>query len=234
MGLGTIGKEVLKWVVLNDQQREVVVRTETFVKDRLHGADSGHDWWHIYRVVKLARTIAKEEKVNQFVVELSALLHDIADAKFHNGDESIGPETARFFLEQQGLDHEIVEHVVSIITHMSFRKEISGSTFRSPEFDVVQDADRLDAIGAIGIARAFSYGGYKRHMLYDPHIKPVKNPTGNHYKKINGPTINHFYEKLLTLKDRMKTATGRALAERRHDYMIGFLNEFYREWEGEF
>lgn len=269
------------------QQQKIIEVTAAYVKEELAGAESGHDWFHIYRVWQLARTIAQgelaaaidysgdtkaggfeysqalgAEKEKMLVVELGALLHDIADAKFHNGDETIGPVKARLFLETLDLSADIISQVVNIVRHISFK---GGSHFRpenglgeggrfktendlqeerefntekdtagfyTPELGIVQDADRLDAIGAIGIARAFNYGGFKNRAIYDPAIAPMLNMTKEQYKQSTAPTINHFYEKLLLLKDRMNTATGKAMAAERHLFMERFLEQFYNEWEG--
>ena len=213
-------------------EREIINNTEMFVRRTLENAEGGHDWWHIYRVWQLSKKIAETEKVDRFVVELGALLHDIADSKFHDGDETIGPEKAKAFLQQQHVDRAVVEHVVRIIENISFKGGREPQKFRSPELDVVQDADRLDAMGAIGIARTFNYGGFKNREIYNPAIKPNLKMTKEEYKKSTAPTINHFYEKLLLLKERMNTATGKAMAEHRHRYMEQFLEEFYAEWEG--
>ncbi len=212
---------------------EIVQRTVDFVKTTLAEAEGGHDWWHIYRVWKAATQIARTEPADLFVVELGALLHDIADSKFHGGDESVGPRKAREFLESVGVEEPVIAHVENIIMHISFKGGNHEQAFRSVELDVVQDADRLDAIGAIGVARAFNYGGHKGRALYDPGIPPNLNMTREEYKKSQAPTINHFYEKLLLLKDRMNTATGRAMAERRHRFLEHYLEEFYKEWNGE-
>jgi len=211
---------------------QLIEKTIEFVKSQLEGAEGGHDWWHIYRVWNNAKHIAKTEQVDQTVVELGALLHDIADSKFHNGDEEIGPATARKFLEAQNTEPNIIEHVENIIRHISFKGGNHTQSFTSKELDVVQDADRLDAIGAIGIARTFNYGGHFGRALYDPNIKPNLNMSKEEYKKSSAPTLNHFYEKLLLLKDRMNTNTGRQIASQRHEYMQGFLDQFYKEWEG--
>ena len=211
---------------------QLIEKTIEFVKSQLEGAEGGHDWWHIYRVWNNAKHIAKTEQVDQTVVELGALLHDIADSKFHNGDEEIGPATARKFLESQDTEPNIIEHVENIIRHISFKGGNHTQSFKSLELDVVQDADRLDAIGAIGIARTFNYGGHFGRALYDPNIKPNLNMSKEEYKKSSAPTLNHFYEKLLLLKDRMNTNTGRQIASQRHEYMQGFLDQFYKEWEG--
>ena len=196
-------------------------------------AEGGHDWWHIYRVWKTAKHIAASEQVDVFVVELGALLHDIADSKFHNGDESIGPKRAGELLQSLQVDEPVIIHVQNIISHISFKGGNHQQAFRSKELDVVQDADRLDAIGAIGIARAFNYGGFKNRSLHDPGIQPNLAMSREEYKSNKAPTINHFYEKLLLLKDRMNTATGKALAAERHAFMETYLNQFYKEWEGE-
>jgi uncharacterized protein len=214
-------------------QEQIIDNTIQFVKQTLKNAEGGHDWFHIERVYKNALLIAKGEDVDLFVVSLGALLHDIADAKFHNGDESIGPKKARSFLESQQVDEEVIVHIENIIQYISFKSSLDNETkFTSPELAVIQDADRLDAIGAIGIARCFNYGGFKNRVLYDPSIPPNLNMTKEEYKKATSPTINHFYEKLLLLKDKMNTETGRRIAEERHVYMEGFLQQFYDEWNG--
>ncbi|MFD2822425.1 HD domain-containing protein [Lacinutrix iliipiscaria] len=215
-------------------QDQIIEATKTFVKDTLKDAEGGHDWFHIVRVFNNALLISKNENVDVFVVSLAALLHDIADSKFHNGDDSVGPRKAREFLTSQGVSHEIVEHVVQIIANMSFNKSLDKhNTFTSNEMKVIQDADRLDAIGAIGIARCFNYGGFKNRALYHPDIKPQLNMTTAEYKASTAPTINHFYEKLLLLKDKMNTKTGKQIAQERHTYMEDFLKQFYAEWHGE-
>ncbi|MGB3152024.1 MAG: HD domain-containing protein [Maribacter sp.] len=214
---------------------ELVEETITFVKETLQHAEGGHDWFHIQRVFNNTMLIAKEEKVNILVVSLGALLHDIGDAKFYNGDETVGPGMARSFLYSLGVSKKVIKHVVDIVENISFKSGLSeGKTkskrFNSPELQVVQDADRLDAMGAIGIARTFNYGGFKNRSIYDPNISPNLNMTKEEYKKSNAPTINHFYEKLLLLKDKMNTKTGRQLAEKRHQYMLDYLEQFYQEW----
>ena len=212
--------------------QDVILSTIDFVKETLANAEGGHDWFHIERVWKTARHIAEEERVDIHVVELAALLHDIADSKFHDGDESVGPRIARNFLESKKLPDEIIEHVVMIIENISFKGGNHVMNFSSKELLVVQDADRLDAIGAIGIARAFNYGGFKNRALYDPSIPPNLKMDKEAYKKSSAPTINHFYEKLLQLKDRMNTATGKRIAEERHRFMESYLEQFYKEWSG--
>ena len=212
----------------------IIEKTIAFVKEKLNDAEGGHDWFHTERVWKNAIRISQSEDVDDFVVELAALLHDIADSKFHNGDESIGPKVAREFLFSQNVDSAIIEHVVSIIENMSFKNSFDNKEdFNSIDLQVVQDADRLDAIGAIGIARCFNYGGFKNRAIYNPSISPKVNMTKEEYKHSDAPTINHFYEKLLLLKDLMNTNTGRKMAQERHDYMLSFLDQFYAEWNGE-
>jgi uncharacterized protein len=203
--------------------------TVQFVRDTLKNAEGGHDWWHIHRVWTNAKLIAQTENADQLTVELAALLHDIADSKFHNGDEEIGPLTAGRYLHSMRVDAGIVEHVQQIIRHMSFKASFGKSGFHSPELAIVQDADRLDAIGAIGIARAFTYGGFKGRELYNPEIQPNLNMSKEEYKNSSAPTINHFYEKLLLLKDKMNTETGKRLALQRHAFMVSYLQEFYAE-----
>lgn len=210
----------------------ILSRTIQFVKQTLEHAEGGHDWFHIERVYKNSIKIAENEDCNLLVVQLAALLHDIADSKFHNGDETIGPKVAREFLEQEDVDIKTIEEVIAIIENISFKGGNFEKKYNSIELDIVQDADRLDAIGAIGIARTFNYGGFKNRVLYDPNIAPKTNMTKEEYKKSDAPTINHFYEKLLLLKDKMNTETGKKLAEERHRFMEQFLAQFYSEWDG--
>ena len=218
----------------SNQQQLVIENTIRFVKKTLKNAEGGHDWFHIERVYKNAQLISKSEKVNDFIVALGALLHDIADPKFYDGDETIGPEMAKEFLITQGVEKTAIQHVVTIINNISYKTSLDKNAkhFSSPELNVVQDADRLDAIGAIGIARCFNYGGFKNREMYNPEIAPNLNISKEEYKKSTAPTINHFYEKLLLLKDKMNTETGRQLAAERHTYMEGFLDQFYEEWQG--
>lgn len=218
---------------MSSHEESVIEQTIAFVKQTLANAEGGHDWWHIQRVWQLSRTIATVENASLFVVELGALLHDIADSKFHDGNEDLGAQKAREFLSALKVDEATIEHVVQIIDNISFKGGKEAQKFKSIELDIVQDADRLDAIGAIGIARTFNYGGFKNRELYNPDIKPNLQMTKEEYKNSTAPTINHFYEKLLLLKDRMNTETGRNMAEYRHLFMEAFLEEFYREWSGE-
>lgn len=206
--------------------------TINFVKKELQNAEGGHDWFHIERVYKNALLINKSEQADQLVVSLGALLHDIADSKFHNGDESIGPRKARVFLESIGLDGNRINHIEKIIENVSFKGGNFDKSFNSKELEIVQDADRLDAIGAIGIARTFNYGGFKNRALYDPEISPNLNMTKQEYKNSTAPTINHFYEKLLRLKGMMNTEAGESIAVERHKFMQEFLKQFFAEWEG--
>lgn len=211
----------------------IIDKTILFVKDKLENAEGGHDWFHIERVYKNSVLIAQEEDCDVTVVKLGALLHDIADSKFHDGDETVGPRTARTFLESENISEEVIAHVINIIENISFKGGNFGQQFSSKELDIVQDADRLDALGAIGIARCFNYGGFKNRALYNPEIPPKFDMSKEEYKTSESPTLNHFYEKLLLLKDKMNTPTGKKIAEARHQYMENFLSQFYAEWEGE-
>ena len=210
----------------------IIDKTILFVKDKLQNAEGGHDWFHIERVYKNAISIAETETCDLTVVKLGALLHDIADSKFHDGDEEIGPQKARNYLESQKVSEEIIKHVIQIIENISFKGGNFEKQFHSKELEIVQDADRLDAIGAIGIARTFNYGGFKNRPLYNPNIQPNLNMSKEEYKNSESPTLNHFYEKLLLLKDKMNTETGKKIAQKRHDFMVTFLSQFYAEWEG--
>lgn len=214
-------------------EAQIIEHTIQHVKFVLQHAEGGHDWWHIMRVWKMAKTLAKSEPVNMLVVELGALLHDIADSKFHGGDETIGPRQAEAFLKSLEVDQTVIAHVKQIIENISFKGGKEHQSFKSPELDVVQDADRLDAIGAIGIARTFNYGGFKNREIYNPDVPPNLRMTKEEYKNSTAPTINHFYEKLLLLKDRMNTTSGRKMAEQRHAFMQIYLDQFYAEWEGQ-
>jgi len=217
---------------MNETRQKIIEKTVQFVKEELKNAEGGHDWWHIYRVWKLALQIGKEENADLFVVQLGSLLHDIADSKFNNGDEEIGPRLARNFLIEMNVDSSTIEHIDAIIRNISFHKTFEEKKFNSIELQVIQDADRLDAIGAIGIARAFNYGGHKNLAIHIPGIEPKLNMSKEEYKKSNAPTINHFYEKLFQLKDMMNTKTGIILAEKRHEFMERYIDQFMKEWEG--
>ena len=211
----------------------LIDKTISFVKEKLKDAEAGHDWFHMQRVYKNALLIADGEQCDLEVVKLGALLHDIADSKFHDGDESVGPKVAREFLESQNSSEEIIVHVVNIIENISFKGGNFEKKFTSKELEIVQDADRLDALGAIGIARTFNYGGFKNRPLYNPDIAPNLNMSKEEYKNSESPTLNHFYEKLLLLKDKMNTETGKKIAQERHQFMELFLSQFYAEWDGE-
>ncbi len=215
------------------QNQTIIEKTIVFVQETLKCAESGHDWHHIKRVWNNAKMIGKIEKADMFVVELAALLHDIADSKFHQGDEEIGPEKARTFLETLAVEESVIHHVEQIIRNISFKGGHSNTSFSSLEFLIVQDADRLDALGAIGIARTFNYGGFKNREIYNPDIPPNMEMTKEEYKNSNAPTLNHFYEKLLLLKDKMNTQAGKKAAQERHEFMEIFLQQFYKEWDGE-
>ncbi|CAM3961403.1 MULTISPECIES: HD domain-containing protein [Flavobacterium] len=212
---------------------QLIDTTIHFVKEKLQNAEGGHDWFHIERVYKNALLIAKDEECNLEIVKLGALLHDIADSKFHDGDETVGPKIATTFLESQNVDKNTINHVIAIIENISFKGGNFDKKFASKELDIVQDADRLDALGAIGIARTFNYGGFKDRALYNPNIQPQLNMSKEEYKNSDAPTLNHFYEKLLLLKDKMNTETGKKIAKDRHIFMEKFLSQFYAEWEGE-
>lgn len=213
-------------------EKEILQKTEEYVRKELEGEDSGHDWWHIHRVRITALTLAKEEQANLFIVELAALLHDIADHKFHNGDETIGPKTARKWLESLNVEEQQIQHVCEIIVDLSYKGADVATPMKTIEGKIVQDADRLDAVGAIGIARAFAYGGHKSRELYNPNIPPTMHTSFKDYKNDTGHTINHFYEKLFLLKERMNTKSARKIAEERHRFMEEFVSRFLKEWDG--
>lgn len=207
-------------------KQDLLEATKTFVKNELKTAEAGHDWFHIQRVCNLAVHIAKAEAYeNLHLIKIAALLHDIADAKFYNGDESIGPKKAGWFLEQYEVKPEFITEVQQIIRHVSFKTE--AGTYHSKALEIIQDADRLDALGAIGIARTFNYGGYKHRSLFDPTIPPQPDQSKAEYKASKAPTLNHFYEKLLLLKDQMYTTTAQKIAQSRHDYMVEFIQLYF-------
>ncbi len=197
-------------------KQAIIRKIAGVVREKLEGEGSGHDWWHIYRVWKVACQIGKEEGADMFVVELTALLHDIADWKLHDGDDTVGPKVVRNVLFEYGVSEDIISHVCEVIVAMSFKGANVKSKVKTLEGKVVQDADRLDAIGAIGIARTFTYGGHKGRTIYDPKQKPVMHRTKEEYIKDEGSTINHFYQKLLLLKNRMNTQTAKQIAKSRH------------------
>ncbi len=213
--------------------REAIIRkTAEYVRKQLEGEGSGHDWFHIQRVWAMSKRLARSEDADLFIVELAALLHDIADHKFHGGDDTVGPKVAREWLEGLGVNPEDTDHIAGIIKDLSFKGAQVETPMRSIEGQIVQDADRLDAIGAIGIARAFAYGGHKGRELHNPEKPPASHDSFEAYKKDNGPTINHFYEKLFLLKNRMNTKAAKKIAEERHKFMEEYVARFLREWEG--
>ncbi len=213
-------------------QAEIIQATAAYVRQTLEGEGSGHDWWHIVRVWNLAKRIGAIEGADPFVVELAALLHDIADWKFHDGDLGAGARVARVWLEKQPVPKEIIVHICDIVEHVSYKGAGVATEMATLEGKIVQDADRLDAIGAIGIARTFAYGGHKNREMYNPEMPPTLHQSFEEYKNSIGTTINHFYEKLLLLKDRMNTATAKQIALERHQYMKEYLERFYKEWNG--
>lgn len=215
---------------MNNQ--ELIQKTADFVKEKFSGESTGHDWWHMYRVWQLSKTIAAEEKADLFVVELGALLHDIADWKFHDGDEEAGPRAAREWLESIKVDESIIQHIEEIIRTVSFKGAGVASDMKTIEGRIIHDADKLDAVGAIGIARAFAYGGANHRSIYEPDMRPEEHATFEAYRNSPSHTVNHFYEKLLLLKDRMYTDTGKKLAKERHKFMEQYLEQFYAEWDG--
>lgn len=213
--------------------KDLITKTADFVKAEFENEGSGHDWWHLYRVWQLSKHIAEKEKgVNLLIVELGALLHDIADFKFHDGDLTAGPKAARQLLDELDAPQAVIDDVCHIVENVSFKGAGEVDKMKSLEGKIVQDADRLDAIGAIGIARTFSYGGSAGRLMYDPGIKPEHHESFKTYANNASPTINHFYEKLLLLKERMNTKTGKQMAEHRHEVMEKYLEEFYAEWDG--
>lgn len=219
-------------VTVQMNRKFIIKQTKDYVRRQLEGEGTGHDWWHVYRVWQNAIHIAKQEKADLFVVQLAALLHDIADWKFHHGDDTVGPKLAKGWLIKLSVDEKIIAHVCEIIQGVSFKGVGVKTQMKTKEGMVVQDADRLDAIGAIGIARAFAYGGHKGREIYNPEIKPVHHKSFEQYKNSQSPTLNHFYEKLLLLKDLMNTGTARKIAEKRHAFMELYLQTFINEWEG--
>ena len=216
---------------MNETLAEVISKTEFYVRNELANDSSGHDWLHVYRVWKTAQKLAEKEHADSTVVQLAALLHDIADWKFNDGNENIGPQKARAWLEQLRVEEHIIAHVCQIIKDLSFKGAHVKTAMKTKEGMIVQDADRLDALGAIGVARTFAYGGHKGREMHDPNIKPELHSTFEGYKNGKSPTINHFYEKLLLLKDRMNTQTAKVIAEQRHAYMEEYLKRFFDEWD---
>lgn len=213
-------------------KKQIIAKTAKYIENKLKGEGSGHDWWHVYRVWMLAKEIGEKEKGDMFVIELAALLHDIADWKFTNGDDSVGPKLASDWLLKLDVNKMVIDEVATIIKDISFKGAGVKTSMKTLAGRVVQDADRLDAIGAIGIARTFAYGGHTGREIYNPNIKPIMHKTFGDYKKNNSPTLNHFYEKLLLLKDLINTKTAKKMAVTRHKFMEVYLREFYAEWDG--
>lgn len=212
-------------------QSRIISKTEAFVRDYLRGVESGHNWWHISRVRNTAMLILSQEKnADPFITEMGALLHDIDDHKIREHRD--GEKMLEHYLNSLDLNNIIKKRIIHIVKHVSFRDSFNGPYKQSRELNIVQDADRLDAMGAIGIARAFNYGGSKGLEIYIPGTKPRSYNSTGEYISSESSTINHFYEKLLKLKDMMNTATGRNMAEERHNYMEVFLQQFYNEWGG--
>lgn len=221
--------------IMDDMQTTVFVeKTHQYVREKFADESNGHDYWHIHRVWQMARRIAEQEgRGDMLVVELAALLHDIADWKFHDGDEKAGPKAARAWLETLQLDEDKIQHIENIVRHISFKGAGVRPKLATIEGQIVHDADKLDAIGAIGIARTIAYGSSKGWTLYDPAKQVVEHETAESFMRSEGPVINHFYERTLLMKDRMFTQTGRQIAEHRHAYVEEFLREFYAEYDGE-
>lgn len=215
------------------QQHDLIRRTVDYIQERLQSDATGHDWWHVYRVWQLAKRLAASEGGDLVIIELGALLHDIADWKFHAGDDSAGPRAAREWLTQQQADHRLIDAVCHIVQHVSFKGAGVASEMESLEGKIVQDADRLDALGAVGIGRAFAYGGSRGRSMHDPLIKPTQHASFAAYQASQSTTLNHFYEKLLLLQDRLNTTTARQLAAERHRFMEAFVQRFLAEWEGQ-
>jgi uncharacterized protein len=224
-------RKLLAWYNQLMTDDDYIAKTADFIKARFNKESTGHDWWHMYRVWQLAKHINKTEKADQLVVELGALLHDIADWKFYE-DEEEGPRAARAWLESLKVDSKVISHIEDIIRNVSFKGAQVKNKLSTKEGQIIHDADKLDAIGAIGIARAFAYGGANNHQMYEPGRETVHHKTFDAYKNDVTGTINHFHDKLLLLKDRMFTKTGKEIAERRHEFMQQYLDEFYAEWDG--
>ncbi|HCV43563.1 MAG TPA: phosphohydrolase [Bacteroidetes bacterium] len=211
---------------------EIIQKTSDHVKQLLSGNGAGHDWWHVHRVWRNALLIGRQEDVDLFVVELAALLHDIADWKFQGGDEKAGSRAAREWLMSVNVDETTISHVCEMVDDLSFKGAGVQTSMKTKEGMVVQDADRLDALGAVGIARAFAYGGYKGQEIHNPEISPTLHQSFEEYKNSRSTTINHFYEKLLLLRDLMNTETARRIAAHRHEFMVAYLNRFFLEADG--
>jgi len=213
-------------------KQAIISKTAEHVREELSGESSGHDWFHVYRVWKLAEHIGKQEGADMFIVEMTALLHDLDDFKI-TGEHSKDKKNATSWMENMQVGADTQQKIIKIIQNMGFTDHIEGQKSLSKEGEVVQDADRLDALGAIGIGRAFAYGGKMQRPLHDPAEQPKKEMSKEHYMSRKGTTINHFHEKLLLLKELMNTDAGRKMAAHRHQFMEQYLEEFFKEWEGE-
>lgn len=218
---------------MTTKEQEIIKKTKNFVKEKLSGEGSGHDWWHIYRVYQTAIKICEEEKGNLFIVKLAALLHDIADWKFNDGDDKAGGKEARKWLKQLKVEEEKINQVCQIIDNLSFKGAGEKNKIKTLEGKIVQDADRIDALGAIGIARTFAYGGFKKREIYNPHISPTLHQNFEEYKKSEGTSFNHFYEKILLLKDQINTKSALKIAEKRHQFLENYVEQFLLEWKGQ-
>ena len=214
-------------------KQKILDKTRDYIKKELSGDGSGHDWWHVVRVTKIAMQIGIKEGADLFIIELGAMLHDLGDFKFHNGDITVGPRMVTEWLQSIGVDTVTIDNIVTIVKEISYKGSDVETPMSTLEGEIVQDADRLDATGAIGIARTFAYGGSKNREMHNPNIEPENHDNFEDYKNSTSPTINHFYEKLLLLKDRMNTKTAKKMAYKRHEFMVDYLNQFYKEWEGD-
>ena len=211
-------------------KREIVGKTKEYVRSKLGNEATGHDWWHAFRVWKTAKYIAKKEGGDLFIIELAALLHDISDWKFNKGSSSPGLKLARNWLKNLKVDEKIIQRVCDIIKDVSFKGAGVKSKMETKEGKIVQDADRLDTLGAIGIARVFAYGGCAKREIHNPKIKFKLHKNFKQYRQGGKTSINHFYDKLLLLKDLMNTKTGKKLAGERHEFLEKYLKQFFKEW----
>ena len=211
-------------------KKEIIKEVKGYVKRNLGNEPTGHDWWHSWRVWKLSKKIAQKEGGDLFIIEVSSLLHDVADWKFHGGNTKKGLTKVKSLLEKLGVEQKRINQVCHIIENTSFKGAGVKNKIKTKEGMIVQDADRLDVLGAIGIARVFAYGGFKKREIYNPSIKVKFHKSFNEYKKAKSPSINHFYEKLLLIKDRLNTKTAEKIARERHEFLKDYLKQFFREW----
>jgi len=215
-------------------KKETIKKVNGYVKKNLGSEPTGHDWWHSWRVWKLSKKIAKKEGGNLFIIEVSALLHDVADWKFHDGSTTKGMKKIKTLLKKLGVNEGTTNHICNIIENISFKGAGVKNKIKTKEGMIVQDADRLDVLGAIGIARAFAYGGFKQREIYNPSVKIKFHKSFNEYKKAKSTSINHFYEKLLLIKDRLNTKTAKKIARERHKFLEDYLKQFFKEWKVKF